>query len=93
MNLLRTAIIEIHYVAPEENPSVLEMFRENFANIERVPEKALLKNPSSLKNEVVTESEEFDVRQCKMVLSFKTDCDNIYAVKMLNTIEAFHECT
>lgn len=86
MNLLRTAIIEIHYVAPEENPLVLEMFRENFANIERVPEKALLKNPSSLKNEVVTESEEFDVRQCKMVLSFKTDCGNIYAVKMLNTI-------
>ncbi len=86
MNLLKTAVIEIHYVAPEENPFVAEMFRENFAKTERSPEKALLKNPSTLKNEVVTESEEFDVRQCKMVLSFKTDCENMYAVKMLNTI-------
>lgn len=86
MNLLKTAPVEIHYVAPEENPAVLEMFRENFAKIERVPESAVLKNHSPLKNEVITESDEFDVRQCKMVMTFKTDSDDNYSLKMLNTI-------
>ncbi len=86
MNLLKTAPVEIHYVAPEENPAVLEMFLENFAKIERVPESTILKNHSSLKNEVITESDEFDVRQCKMVMTFKTDSDDNYSLKMLNTI-------
>ena len=86
INLLKTAPVEIHYIAPQENPAILEMFRENFSKIERIPKKVLFENASPLKNEVVTESEEFDVRQCKMVLNFKTDCENTYAVKMLNKI-------
>lgn len=86
MNLLKTAVIEIDYVAPEENPAVLEMFRENFAKIERSAEEVSYRAYSPLKSEAVTESDEFDVRQCKMVMTFKTECRNIYALKMLNNI-------
>lgn len=86
MNILRTAPVEITYVAPEENPAVMEMFRESFAEIERTPEKVEFDSPSPVKPETVTESEEFDVRQCKMVMIFKTDSDNKYALKMLNTV-------
>ena len=86
INILRTAPIEITYVAPEENPSVMEMFRKNFAEIERVPETVDFISASPVKPEVITESEEFDVRQCKMVMTFKTDSDNKSALKMLDTI-------
>ena len=86
LNLLKTAPVEITYVAPTENPAVIEMFRKSFAETERIPEKVKFHTASPLKPEVVTESDEFDVRQCKMVMTFKHDCDNIYAMKMLNTI-------
>lgn len=86
LNLLKTAPVEIIYVAPEENPAVIEMFRKSFSETERVPEEVRFINPSPVKPEVITESDEFDVRQCKMVMAFKHNCDNPYAVKMLNTI-------
>ncbi|MCM1315062.1 MAG: insulinase family protein [Prevotella sp.] len=86
LNLLKTALVEITYVAPSENPAVLEMFRKSFSETERIPEKINFNTPSPIKSEVVTESEEFDVRQCKMVMAFKHDYDNMYAVKMLNNI-------
>lgn len=86
LNLLKTAPVEIIYVAPEENPEVIETFRESFAKIERTPEKVEFHAPSPLKPEVVTESDEFDVRQCKMVMTFKYNSDDKYALKMLNTI-------
>lgn len=86
MNILRTAPVEITYIAPEENPAVMEMFRESFSKIERTPEKIVFNSASPVKPEVVTESEEFDVRQCKMVMTFKTDSDDKYALQMLNTV-------
>ena len=86
MNLLKNASVEVTYVAPEENPTVMEMFRKSFSSVERNPEKTDFCKPSPLKPEVVTESEEFDVRQCKMVMAFKYDCPDKYAVKMLNTV-------
>lgn len=84
--LLETALVEITYVAPEENPAVVEMFRKSFSETARRPEEISFCTPSPAKPEVVTESEEFDVRQCKMVMVFKHDCPDNYAVKMLNTI-------
>ncbi|MDE6036253.1 MAG: insulinase family protein [Ruminococcus sp.] len=86
LQLLKTAPVEITYVSPEENTTVMEMFRESFAGIVRESEKVGFNKPSPLKQEVVTESEEFDVRQCKMVMAFKYDCKDKYAVKMLNTV-------
>ena len=86
LNLLKTASVEITYVSPEENPAVMEMFRNSFSAMYRNSEKINFNTPSPIKPEVVTESEEFDVRQCKMVMAFKYDCPDKYAVKMLNTI-------
>lgn len=86
LSLLRTAPVEITYVAPEENSAVIEMFRKSFSEIERTPETVKFSSASPLKPEVITESEEFDVRQCKMVMTFKTESDNKYALKMLNTV-------
>ena len=86
INLLKNAVIEIDYVAPEENNAVLEMFRENFSAVERNAEEVSYRNPSPLKAETLTETEEFDVRQCKMVMTFKTDCQDKYSLKMLNMI-------
>lgn len=86
IELLKTAPVEITYVSPEENPAVIEMFRENFAKIQRTPETVKFNAPSPLKQEVITESETFDVRQCKMVMTFKSESDDKYALKMLNTI-------
>lgn len=86
INLLRTAPVEITYVAPEENPAVIEMFRKSFSEIKRTPEEVVFNSRSPLKSEVITESEEFDVRQCKMVMTFKTTSDNKYALRMLNTV-------
>lgn len=86
LDLLKTAQIEITYVAPEENPAVMKKFEENFAKIERNPETVKFKAPSPIKSEVITKSEEFDVRQCKMVMVFKTDSENKYALRMLNNL-------
>lgn len=86
IELLKTAPVEITYVSPEENPAVIEMFRENFAKVQRTPETVKFNAPSPLKQEVITESETFDVRQCKMVMTFKSESDDKYALKMLNTI-------
>lgn len=84
--LLRTAQVEIYYVSPEKDDSFAEMFREAFGNIEREPKIVSIKNHSPLKTEPMTRSEEFDVNQCKTVMVFKTDSDDIYALKMLSVI-------
>lgn len=84
--LLRTAQVEIYYVTPEEDDSFAQMFRESFGNIEREPKKVSIMNHSPLKAEPETKSEEFDVNQCKTVMVFKTDSDDIYALKMLSVI-------
>lgn len=86
LDLLKTACIEITYVAPEENSEVAKRFEENFAKIERTPQELKFRSISPLKSEVVTKSEEFDVRQCKMVMVFKTDSEKKYALQMLNNL-------
>lgn len=84
--LLRTAQVEIYYVSPEKDDSFAEMFRECFGNIEREPKIVSIKNHSPIKPQPETKSEEFDVNQCKTVMVFKTDSDDIYALKMLSVI-------
>ncbi len=84
--MLRTAQVEIFYIAPKENSAVEERFRDEFARILRDSEKNEFRSISPLKNEVVTESEELPVNQCKMVMNFKTDSDDKYAVKLLSTV-------
>ncbi len=84
--LLETAQIEIYYIAPEKEPKVLEMFRESFAGISRNSGRIEFCRISPAKPETVTVSDEYDVLQCKMVMNFKSDSDDIFALKMLSTI-------
>lgn len=84
--LLRTSQIEIFYVAPEEDPGFIEMFRESFAAIDRAPAEVAFRSISPLKPEVAEGSDEFDVRQCKMVMTFKSASEDFFALKLLSTI-------
>ena len=84
--LLKTAQIEIYYVSPQKDDSFADMFRENFGNIKREPKNVNIRDHSPLKPEVLTVSEEFDVNQSKMVMFFKTDSEDRYALKMLSII-------
>ncbi|MCR5599584.1 MAG: insulinase family protein [Ruminococcus sp.] len=84
--MLRTAQIEIYYVSPQKDDSLAEMFRENFAEIKRSPKPVKISDHSPLKPEPLTVTEEFDVNESKMVMFFKTDSDDRYALKMLSVI-------
>lgn len=86
LRLLETAQIEIHYVASEENNTIAELLSDYFSKIKRAPQDIVFRTPSPVRSEVVTESDQFDVRQCKMVMNFKTDSDDRYAVKLFSTI-------
>lgn len=84
--ILSTAQIEIYYVAPQENAAAAEMFRRGFSAIKRSPQSFSFRNISPVKPEPVTVSEEMDVLQCKNVLAFKSDSDDIAAIRVLSAI-------
>lgn len=84
--LLETAQIEIYYISSEKNDRIPEMLREAFAGIDRAPEKVVFEGISPVKEELAEVSDEFDVNQCKMVMNFKTDCRDKYALKFVSTI-------
>lgn len=84
--LLETAHIEIFYVSSADNDRIPEMFRSSFAGIDRVPEKVEFESLSPVKAEVAETQDEFDVNQCKMVMNFKSDCQDKYALRLVSTI-------
>lgn len=84
--LIKTSQIEIYYIAPEEDPKVEEMFRTSIGELQRTPEICGFRSVSPLKNEPEESSGEFDVLQCKMVMTFKTASEDAPALKMLSTI-------
>lgn len=84
--LLENARVEVFYVAPEENSAVMERIKEEFAKISRTPKEYCFENPSKAKDSVERASEELDVNQCKMVMAFKTDSTDLYAVKLMSII-------
>lgn len=84
--LLETAQVEISFVSPEEYPEISEIFKEKFASISRNSTKHAFYAPSPLKSAPVLVTEEFDVRQAKIALSFKYDTDDIDAVHLMCVI-------
>ena len=86
LNLLRTAQIEILFVSPEEKPEAERIFREGFAKLLREPKACTFRSKSPVKAEVAESSDTFDVRQCKMVLSFKTDTEDRFGLKMMSVM-------
>lgn len=86
VNILETSQIEIFYIAPEKNEDVLNRFRSEFAKLKRKPCRFELNVPSPVKSEMIRTSDEMDVNQCKTVMTFKTDSDDMYAVKLFTMI-------
>ena len=84
--IFETSQIEAFFVSPTENNAVEKMLRDGFSSFERRPQKYRFFNPSPLKPEPVVIKETFDVLQCKMVMIFKSDSDDLYAMIMLSMI-------
>lgn len=82
--LLQQAKIEIFFVGPETQPDLPGKFKDAFAAIpnRNVPSFPFLA-PSSAKPKPVTVREALPVNQCKLVMAWKTDCKNRYAVKLM----------
>lgn len=84
--LIETAQIEICFVSPENDDRVQEIFREKFASVGRNSESHTFYAPSPIKSTPVLVEEEYDVRQAKMVMTFKFDTDDIDAVHLMCVI-------
>lgn len=84
--LLETAQFEICFVSPEEVPEIPEKFKEKFASVNRKSAEYCFYAPSPLKSSPTLVTEEFDVRQAKIALSFKYDTDDIDAVHLMCVI-------
>lgn len=84
---LRTAPVEIYFVGSKPQPQVQEALQNAFAAVPRtniVP--CTFTAPSPLKPEPVTVIEPLPVNQCKMVLAFKYDCTDRFAIILMNSI-------
>lgn len=86
LNLLKSAQIEIFFVAPSENPDVEKLFSDDFAKIGRINRQYPFRSVSPVKSQPENVSEEIDVRQCKIALTFKSDSDDTEALALLGTI-------
>ena len=84
--LLRTARVEIYYVGPEESDTVEKKLAECFKAIDRDVKEYKFIVPSPAKDEVMRAEEKLDVKQCKMVMAFKTSSKDDYALRFMNTI-------
>ncbi len=85
--LLREGTAEIYYAGGEEDKNVRNTLATEFSAIERTA-SALpdFTSPSPLKAEPIVKTEPMAVAQCKMVLAFKTDYENINAMFLMNAI-------
>ncbi|MDE5935937.1 MAG: insulinase family protein, partial [Ruminococcus sp.] len=85
-NFLKTAQIEIFCISPSENKAVPEMFQKSFSKISRQTDKHHIRRISPVKTTPETLTEELDVKQCKVVLNFKSDYDDIHVLRLLSII-------
>lgn len=86
LRLLKEAQIEIMYIAPEESKAVEERLMGEFSKLERDSKSNSFTAPSIAKSTVERASDELDVNQSKMVLTFKTTSEDRYALKLLSMI-------
>lgn len=84
--LMKNSLIEIFYVAPEENDSVENRLCSEFSKLSRTPERLKFTNKSPLKPELVRASDEMDVNQSKEVMSFKFTSEDRDAMKLFTLI-------
>ena len=84
--LLRSAQIEIFYISSAPNPDAADLFRNCFASIDRAPAPVSFRTPSPLKKMPESRSEIFNVKQCKVVLTYKSTSDDLFALALMSMI-------
>lgn len=84
--LVKNSQIEISYVAAQKNDSVKMLVSEAFRKAENIgtPHKFISFSP--IKTETAEISETLNVNQSKMVLVFKSEINDKYAMKMLSAL-------
>ncbi len=87
LQILHHAPAEIYFVGAESDPRVKETLQAALSQINRthVPVYQFL-TPSPAKIEPVTVVEPLPVNQAKMVLALKSNCQNRYAMQLMNYI-------
>ena len=84
LNMLKTAKVEAFFVGPEAKPQLAESIRSVFAAIPgRCASDFAFYKPSPIKPQPQTVVEKLPVNQCKMVMGWKTTCDDRYALKTM----------
>ena len=84
--ILKTAQVEIFFVGAEESESSRNILADAFSKIDRSYAGDNNSEISALKKEVCRVTELHDVVQSKMVMAFKTDYKNNFAMKLMNAI-------
>lgn len=88
LKLFETSVIEIYYTGPSLPEGLKEKMSSAFKN--NIPErntvKPVLRKISCIKSTPENVSETMDLNQSKLVMAFKTECKDKYAIKMMNMI-------
>ena len=84
--LLKTAVIEIYFVSPEEDHSAKERFTKMFEGMERDVKEVRFRAPSPLKNEVCRVTEKVKMKQTKVVMAFKSLTEKREAVSVMTRL-------
>ena len=85
-SLLKTARIEIICTGCNDFDAITAPLTAAFGKIDRGDMEDCHSKPSPLKSQVLTETEEMDVNQSKMVLGFKSDSDDMDALVLMTKI-------
>ncbi len=85
--LLRISTIRIYFVGPEPVPALEPRLREAFSVLtDRAPLPLVFKSASRIKPETARITEPMDVVQSKLVMAFKYEEQDSYAVRMFNVM-------
>lgn len=85
-SLLDSAQIKVFFVGSGDDGTVKDMFKKAFANIKRSYSGKPSSEKSRLKDKVCECTETLDVLQSKMVIAYKTQNDNVPAMRLMNAI-------
>ncbi len=84
--LLKTARIEIFFTGAEEVPACKRILKEAFDSVDREYKESKLFEKSPVKEEICRVTERYDVAQSKMVMTFKTNYTDWFALSLMNTM-------
>lgn len=86
-NMLQTAKIEILFVGPEKRPELLPLMQKAFSELpEKCPFEASFYVPSPAKEQPAEVVEALPVGQCKVVMQWKTNDTDRYAVRLMTML-------